>query len=444
MSFNGLSELVIIDFNLANLGCFMSQETGDRRVIVQKYGGTSVGSIEKIQAIAARVKELQVKNQQNVALVVSAMAGETNRLVGLVEGVNNAASKSHYDMALAAGEQVSAALMAAALERVGLKARAFLGYQLGILTDASHARARIHSIDTSGLKRCFESDTIPVIAGFQGVSPSGDITTLGRGGSDTSAVALAVALKADYCEINTDVAGVFTADPRIVPNARLINELDCEVALEMASLGSKVLHSRCVELAAKYKMPLVVRDSFNSELSERTYIVSQNEQKQLEAPVVSAVTVDRNVARVSIDNLPVAGQVFSDLFRAIAKAGINVDIIIHDRSKIQDEAGVKVGFTIELNDLDRALDFLSSYTQSMHPPVKIETQTGLAKISVVGLGMRSHPGVAADCFELLETAGIHIAMVSTSEIKISCVIADDRIEEAAKVLHEGFIEKIKA
>lgn len=422
----------------------MSQSTKNRNVVVQKYGGTSVGSIEKIQSIATRIKDLQAQNSQNIALVVSAMAGETNRLLELMKGVNLDASKSHYDMALAAGEQVSAALMAAALERVGLKARAFLGYQLGILTDASHARARIHSIDTSRLNRCFESDIIPVIAGFQGVSPSGDITTLGRGGSDTSAVALAVALQADYCEINTDVAGVFTADPRIVPNAKLIHELDCEVALEMASLGSKVLHSRCVELAAKYNMPLVVRDSFNSELSERTYIVSQNEQKQIEAPVVSAVTVDRNVARVALDNLPLSNQVFSNLFRAIAEAGINVDIIIHDRSKTQQQAGVKVGFTIELNDLDRTLEFLQTYTESMSQPIKIETQTGLAKISVVGLGMRSHPGVAAECFELLEMAGIHIAMVSTSEIKISCVIADERVKDAANILHEGFIEKLKA
>lgn len=407
------------------------------RPIVQKYGGTSVGSLERIDAVAKRVAEQYHAGFQKIAIVVSAMSGETNRLVELVSGINPRTSLRNYDMVVAAGEQVSVALMAAALEKHGIPSKAFLGYQLGIVTDNFHAKARIEKIECAKLFRCWEEHTIPVVAGFQGVTGDMEITTLGRGGSDTSAVALAVALDAAFCEINTDVDGVFTADPRIVPDARLVGEMDFEVALEMASLGSKVLHSRCVELGAKYHMPIVVRNTFMPNDQPRTFIMNFSNERKLEAPIVSGVTLDKNVVRISLHNLPARGGIIGSAFEVIAANGVNVDIIVHNRNNDSDR--MRVGFTIGSADLPRTKELLERWTLEKKLGAYIEVEEGLSKVSVVGLGMQSHPGVASRVFSVLEDSGISIHMISTSEIKISCVIGDKEGEAAARALHKEFV-----
>lgn len=410
---------------------------GTNQAIVQKYGGTSVGSVERIKNIAKRVRKQVDEGHKKIAIVVSAMSGETSRLVNLVSQINPEAPPEHYDLAVSAGEQVSVALLASALEAEGVSAKGFTAYHLGIYTDEFHSRARIKSIDCNKLHEAWSKDQIPVIAGFQGISPEGEITTLGRGGSDTSAVALAVALKAAFCEINTDVDGVYTADPRVVPNACLNREMDFEVALEMASLGSKVLHARCVELGAKYEMPIVVRNTFKENDSERTKIMSFNEQQRLEAPLVSGVTLDKNVVRIALDELPQNHKVVSDLFDKVAAAGINVDIIVHNKS--ENKSTMRLGFSIGKEDLTKTLKLLDVWKESLSTSVSIEHEEGLAKVSVVGLGMQSHPGVASRCFAVLANSDVEIHMISTSEIKISCVISEKISARAAEALHEEFI-----
>lgn len=414
---------------------------GQDTPIVQKYGGTSVGSLERIDAVAKRVAEQYEEGFRKIAIVVSAMSGETNRLVEMMTGINPRASLRNYDMAVAAGEQVSVALMAAALEKHGIESRGFLGYQLGIVTDPLHSKARIESIDCSKLYACWDRGEIPVVAGFQGMTADLEITTLGRGGSDTSAVALAVALNASFCEINTDVDGVFTADPRVVPEAQLAPEMDFEVALEMASLGSKVLHSRCVELGAKYSMPIVVRNTFKPNDHPRTLIMNFSAERKIEAPVVSGVTLDKNVVRVSLHNLPTRGGIIGSAFETIAAAGINVDIIVHNRSNDSDT--MRVGFTIGSSDLIRCKDLLEKWTLEKKLGAYIEVESGLSKVSVVGLGMQSHPGVASRVFSCLEDAGIALHMISTSEIKISCVITEKEGEMAARALHKEFVVPVE-
>ncbi|SMF66578.1 aspartate kinase [Pseudobacteriovorax antillogorgiicola] len=411
----------------------------DHRPIVQKYGGTSVGNVDRIKHIAKRVSEQVEQGYQKIAIVVSAMSGETNRLVGLVGDINPKAPAKHYDLAVSAGEQVSVALMASALEAEGVSARGFTAYQLGIVTDEYHSQARIQEIDCRKLFDVWERGEIPVIAGFQGITRQGEITTLGRGGSDTSAVALAVALDAAFCEINTDVDGVFTADPRVVPNARLNLEMDFEVALEMASLGSKVLHARCVELGAKYRMPIVVRNTFKENDSDRTKIMSFNDQQRLEAPVVSGVTLARDVVRMTVDCMPPDQRLVSGLFENIAEAGVNVDIIVHNRSDRRD--AMRLGFSIGRSDLGKTLEILDAWKGGVSAEPMIDHEEGLAKVSVVGLGMQSHPGVASRCFAVLSERDINIHMISTSEIKISCVISEGQADLAAQALHEAFLDE---
>ncbi|NRA65206.1 MAG: aspartate kinase [Pseudobacteriovorax sp.] len=407
--------------------------------IVQKYGGTSVGSVDRIKSIAKRIKKQIAAGHDRIAVVVSAMSGETNRLVGLIEEINGKASRRNYDMAVAAGEQVSVALMAAALEGEGLSAEGFLAHQIGIYTDGFHSQARIQSIDCGVLHDAWGRKVVPIIAGFQGVSADGNITTLGRGGSDTSAVALAVALEAGFCEINTDVDGVFTADPRIVPNARLNLDMDFELALEMASLGSKVLHARCVELAAKYQMPVVVRNTFKEDSHSRTKIMSFTDSQRLEAPVVSGVTVAKNVVRIAIEGLPETSASVASVFESIAKSGVNVDIIVHNKS--EERQTIRLGFTIGSGELDKTLNIIEDWRREEGlSSIKVEHEDNLAKVSVVGLGMQSHPGVASRCFALLAEKNIPITMISTSEIKISCVIPMDLSDSACQCLHEGFLE----
>ncbi len=410
-------------------------------IVVQKYGGTSVGSVERILNLAERTKRLKDKFDLKLAIVVSAMSGETNKLVDLMNRVNPNASGHAYDMALAAGEQVAVALVAAALEKYGIKSRGFLAYQLGIHTDIYHSRARILNIQTEAIENLWKENGVAVVAGFQGMNHEMEITTLGRGGSDTSAVALAVALKAKFCEINTDVNGVYSADPRYISEAKLIPKMDYEVALEMASLGSKVLHSRCVELGAKFSMPITVRNSFKDDDSERTVIMNFSEKEALESPVISGVSLDHAVARISIlikNKVPknILGQIFS----VLAESGINIDIIITNDG--MNEGDFKLGFTLPQNDLDKGEKILHHFFNKNFKTdfsFEIKKEDKLAKVSCVGVGMRSHSGVAAKVFKTLEEVEIPIHMISTSEIKISCVVSQKHGEKACNVLHAAFI-----
>lgn len=415
----------------------MYSQVPKNSTVIQKYGGTSVGSVERIQSLAKRVHSLHQQGWKRLGIVVSAMSGETNRLVDLVRQVNPNMPDKHYDMAVAAGEQVSVALVAAAIEAQGIGADAFLGYQLGIVTDNFHSKARIQEIKTEKMEESWRQGRIPVIAGFQGMTDAMEITTLGRGGSDTSAVAVAVAVKAAFCEINTDVNGVYSADPRIVKAARLVQKIDYEVALEMASLGSKVLHSRCVEIGAKFNMPITVRNSFQPDDSERTIIVPSADLKTIESPVVSGVTLDKNIVRIIVEGLSAQRGAISSLFSEVAAQGANVDIIVHDIASQQSQN--RIGFTVGQEDLPRTFKALERL-KNANAELNFGKEEELAKVSAVGVGMRSHSGVASKAFSVLEEAGIPIKMISTSEIKISCVVPMEHGEKAMQLLHRAFIE----
>jgi aspartate kinase len=419
----------------------MYSSTPKSSPIVQKYGGTSVGSVERIKNVAKRVADQYRDGWTKMAIVVSAMTGETNRLVALVNDVNPDAPAKAYDMAVASGEQVSVALMAAALAAEGVDAEPFLSHQLGIVTDNFHSKARIKSIDSQKITDCWDRGIVPIVAGFQGVTESMEITTLGRGGSDTSAVALAIAVGASFCEINTDVDGVYSCDPRVVPEAKLIQDMDFEVALEMASLGSKVLHPRCVELGAKFQMPIVVRNTFTPNEHRRTRVMSLASLSNLEAPTVSGVTLDRDVAKITLLGLPYDTSIVSGLFGSIAEVGVNVDIIVHNLP----EPGGKtmhLGFTTSRGESEQAIKAARNYWKKSKGTSDLDftVDTTVAKVSVVGVGMRSHAGVAATTFATLQQAGIDIRMISTSEIKISCVVDQGRADEACRVLHAAFIQ----
>lgn len=408
--------------------------------VVQKYGGTSVGNVERVKAVAARVAETYRTGRTKLAVVVSAQAGETNRLLRLIQQVNPNPPAEAYDMALASGEQVSIALLSAALSEEGIDATPLLGYQLGVKTSGIHTKARIQSIDTNRIEQIWSEGRIAVVAGFQGINEKFEITTLGRGGSDTSAVALAVALEAEFCEINTDVEGVFTADPRLVENAQPIPRLDYEVALEMASLGSKVLHPRCVELGKKYEMPILVRSSFGNESQKGTMIMSMSPNEQLEAPVVSAVTLDKDVTKLTLKSLPTDSDAIMTVFDKVSASEINVDIIVFD--KPEDPTASEIGFTIQNQDLDaahKAMNELKESDSRFSNLVWVD-QKDMAKVSVVGVGMRSHSGVATRTFAALAKAQVPIEMVSTSEIKISCVIPLEKSSEAVASLHQIFFD----
>jgi aspartate kinase len=413
-----------------------------RGPIVQKYGGTSVGTVERVQAVAERIAGHVKMGFTEVAIVVSAQAGETNRLVALVEQVNPNPPPLAYDMALAAGEQVSVALLAAALERLGIPTRPLLGFQLGIVTDHFHSKARIKSINVEVIRQAWSAGTIPIIAGFQGTTDRAEITTLGRGGGDTSAAAVAAALGASLCEINTDVDGVYSADPRSVKAVKHLANLDYEVALEMASLGSKVLHPRSVEIGAKYGVPIVVRNSFEGEDSRRTVIMSRSTTEQLESPVVSGISVDKKVTKVSLTNLPHESRLIGDIFEEVSRRSINVDIIIH---QIDSRGRMDLGFSIADGDRHQACQAIETYLmgKGLNAVAQLTAESGLAKVSVVGVGMRSHSGVAARAFQALARGGVDILMISTSEIKISCVVKTELADSAAALLHGEFVESSK-
>lgn len=398
-------------------------------LIVQKYGGTSVANLERIRNVAERVINYK-KQGHDLVVVVSAMAGETDRLINLAKQITPEPSPRELDMLLATGEQVTSSLLAIMLKSLGYDAIALLGFQVPILTTDLFTKARIKEIKTDRLRKELALGRIVVVAGFQGVTEDGDITTLGRGGSDTTAVALASALKADLCEIYTDVDGVYTADPRIVPRARKLRKISYEEMLELASSGAKVLEMRSVELAMIYKVPLVVRSSFN--YSEGTLITEEDEE--MEKVLVSGVTYNRNEARISIYGVPDRPGVAAKIFGPIGEAGIIVDMIIQTA---RPDGKADLTFTVPRPDFKQALEIVKRVGEELGIE-RLEGDDRIAKVSIVGAGMRTHSGVATKMFETLAKHGINIMMISTSEIKISCVIEEKYTELAVRALHEAF------
>jgi aspartate kinase len=401
-------------------------------LIVQKYGGTSVGSIERIRNVAQRCLAAQ-REGHDVAVVVSAMSGETNRLLKLVSEIHDDVNDREVDVIVSTGEQVSVGLLALAINKLGGKARSFLGHQVKILTDSSFSRARIVSIDAEPIKRAFAEGAIAVIAGFQGVDERGSITTLGRGGSDTTGVAIAAALGADACEIYTDVDGVYTTDPNVVPTARKIDRISYEEMLELASLGAKVLQIRSVELGMKYGVPIHVRSSFSD--VPGTWVVP--EEKEMEQVVVSGVTVNRDEAKITVEDLPDTPGVAAKLFSPLSDAGVVVDMILQNQSW---DGTTDMTFTVPLGDRKRAIDTLKRTVPELVGPEgeKLSWDDDVCKVSVVGVGMRSHAGIAKRMFTLLASESINIQLISTSEIKISVVVAKKYAELALRTLHAGF------
>ena len=398
--------------------------------LVQKFGGTSVGSIERIHAVADRVAA-SVAAGHRVAVVVSAMAGETDRLASLGEDVAAKRSEREMDVLLSAGEQASVALLAMALGERGCKARSWLGSQVPIRTDANHTRARIENIDAQRLLDELSAGATPVVAGFQGVSACGDITTFGRGGSDTTAVALAAALDADECQIYTDVEGVYTADPRIVEDARLLDVITFEEMLELASLGSKVLHSRSVELVGKYDVPLRVLSSF---AANATGTLITTEDEAVEQPVVSGVAYARDGAKLTLVGVPDRPGVASKILGPISAAAIEVDMIVQNTGA---DGSTDVTFTVRRADYGQAREILASVQRDLGART-VDGDERIAKVSAVGVGMRSHAGVATQMFDALARESINIQMISTSEIKISVVVAERYLELAVRAVHDAF------
>ncbi len=402
-------------------------------LIVQKYGGTSVGSIERIKAVGDRVARACANGDQLV-VVVSAMAGETNRLFKLAEQLSETPHPRETDVLVATGEQVSAALLAIRLQALGLPTVSFLAYQLKIITDSRHGGARIKSIDCARLKAALDGGNLTVVAGYQGIDPAGNITTLGRGASDLTAVALAAALKANACEIYTDVDGVYTADPNICPQARRLNRISYDEMLEMAGLGAKVLQLRSVELARRYNVPLVVRSSFSDDNSG-TWV--GHEESAMEDVLVSGVTLDQNQSKVTLTAVEDRPGLAARIFGPIADAGIVVDMIIQNASA---DGRTDLTFTVPRADLRRALELIKRVaTEIGAAGVRHEEQ--VAKVSIVGVGMRTHSGVAAKMFAVLAAEAINIEMIATSEIKVSVVVNAKYGELAMRALHDAFLDE---
>jgi aspartate kinase len=399
-------------------------------LIVQKFGGTSVGSLERMRAVAKRALRTQAEGH-DVVLIVSAMSGETNRLLALAHEITKVPDPREMDAIAATGEQVSAALVAMTIQAEGGKARSLLGHQVKVLTDSAFTKARIKTIEGSKIAATLKRGEIAVVAGFQGMNEAGDITTLGRGGSDTSAVAVAAAISADVCEIYTDVDGVYTTDPNICPSARKIPRISYEEMLELASLGAKVLQIRSVEIAMKYGVVVHVRSSFND--SEGTWVVG--EEKSLEEVTVAGVAYDKNEARVHLVGVEDKPGVVATMFGSLADRNVSVDMIIQSA---QSEGGrADVTFTLPKSDLARARPFVEEMAKQVGAR-EVRYDEDVVKVSIVGLGMRSHAGVAARMFRLLAAEGINIQAISTSEIKVSCLVAAKYTELAVRVLHDGF------
>jgi aspartate kinase len=400
-------------------------------LIVQKYGGTSVGSVERIKNVARRIARWKAKGYELV-VVVSAMAGETNRLIALAREIQAHPDPRELDVMVSTGEQVTIALLSMALMELGLKARSYTGAQVKILTDSVHTKARIVSIDGAPIRRDLAAGYVVVVAGFQGVDGSGNITTLGRGGSDTTGVALAAALKADECQIYTDVDGVYTTDPRIVPEARRLKTVTFEEMLEMASLGSKVLQIRSVEFAGKYRIPLRVLSSFEEE-SEGTLITFEDEEN-MEQASISGIAFNRDEAKITILGVPDRPGIAYQILGPIGDASIDVDMIVQN---VSHDGMTDFSFTVHRSDYQKALKLLEPVVKHIKAR-GLEGGDKIAKVSVVGVGMRSHAGIASSMFRTLAEEGINIEMISTSEIKISVVISEKHTELAVRALHKAF------
>jgi len=395
-------------------------------LIVQKYGGTSVGTLERIDAVAKRV--LETKNSGNsLVVVVSAMSGVTNRLLEYADHFSKSPSKRETDLLLSSGERVTSALLAIALNELGCPAISFSGRQAGIYTEGIHTKARISKIDTTNMQKAINEGKVVVVAGFQGIDENGDVTTLGRGGSDLSAVAIAGALKADLCEIYTDVDGVYTTDPRIEPKAKKLDKISYDEMLELASLGAKVLQNRSVELAKKLNVNLVTRSSFNN--NSGTLITGE---ESMEGAVISGIAMDRNQARVTIRKVIDKPGVAAGIFSELAKNEINVDMIIQN---VGVDGTTNLGFTVPENELEAAKNALKEILSN---DVSIESDKEIVKVSVVGVGMKSHSGVASLAFSTLAENGINIQMISTSEIKISMIVDEKYGELAVRALHKAY------
>lgn len=399
-------------------------------LIVQKYGGTSVGTLDRIRNVAARLKRTRDEGNQVVA-VVSAMSGVTDGLIKMARELSQNPSERELDVLLATGEQQSIALVTMALQDIEVDAASITGRQAGIFTTGSHTRGRILNIDPSLMHKFLEAGKTLVVAGFQGVTPDGMIHTLGRGGSDLTAIAVAAAIKADVCQILTDVDGVYTCDPRIVPNARKLPEISYDEMLEMASSGSKVMQSRSVEFAKKFGVIFEVRSSLND--NPGTLVLE--EHPNMENVVIRGVSIERSQARVTITGIPDLPGMSGRILGALADAEINLDMII---SNIAHDGFARHSFTMHSSDLGKAQAALKPVIADLGPNGKIETEGGIAKLSAVGIGMRSHSGVASTMFRALGEAGINIGMISTSEIKIAVTVDETRIEDAARAVHDAF------
>ena len=400
------------------------------RLVVQKYGGTSVGNIERIKKIAERIARLR-KEKIDIVVVVSAMAGETDKLLAMANQISAIGKDRDMDLLLSSGERVSCALLSMALDSIGCPAISMTGRQIGLLTDNSHTKARIKEVYTNRAIKALEDGRVIVVAGFQGINEHGDVTTLGRGGSDTSAAAIAVALKAERCEIYTDVDGVYTADPNVVPNAHKMNRVSYDEMLEMSSLGAKVLQFRCVEFCKNYDMPLIVKSSLVED-SKGTLICK--EDSSMEQPVVSGIMNDKNQAKITIKGVPDQPGIASKFFTGLADENLSVDMIIQN---VSDESQTDISFTVAKAEINKA----TKVVQDLGKLIKardITTDTNICKISIVGAGMRSHPGVAAKMFSTLSKENINIIMISTSEIRVSCIIEEKYGELAVRVLHKVF------
>jgi aspartate kinase len=401
-------------------------------LIVQKYGGTSVGSPERIRNVAHRVAKFKAKGHQ-VVVVVSAMSGETNRLIALAHEMQKHPDPRELDVVISTGEQVTIGLLAMALKAQGLKAKSYTGAQVKILTDSAFTKARIVSIDEQNIRNDLEKDYVVVVAGFQGIDEKGNITTLGRGGSDTTGVAVAAALRADECQIYTDVDGVYTTDPRLVPEARRLKTITFEEMLEMASLGSKVLQIRSVEFAGKYKVKLRVLSSFEEE-GEGTLITFEDNDK-MEQAIISGIAFNRDEAKITVMGVPDRPGIAYQILGPVSDANIDVDIIIQN---VGEDGMTDFSFTVHRNEFAKAMEILKSKVQPHIGAREVIGDDKAAKVSVVGVGMRSHVGIASKMFRTLAEEGINIQMISTSEIKISVVIDEKYLELAVRVLHKAF------
>jgi len=398
-------------------------------LVVQKFGGTSVGDADRIRAVADHVARSR-RNGDDVVVVVSAMGKTTDDLIRLANDVSRVQPPRELDMLLTSGERVTMALLVMALADLGIDALSFTGSQAGIITDTTHTKATIIEIRADRLREALKAGRVPVVAGFQGVSTDRDVTTLGRGGSDTTAVAMAAALNAAACEIYTDVSGVFSTDPRIVPEARRLPRVSFEEMLEVAASGGRVLSLRSVEFARNHHVPLHVRSSFTWEPG--TWVVE--EDVSMEQPVVTAITLDTSEAKVTVTGVPDRPGVAAHLFRALADRKVNVDTIVQNTSL---HGTTDISFTVPKVDLDLSLETVASLVPEIGA-VEVTSDDTIAKVSLVGAGMRSHPGVSATMFETLAEAGINIEMISTSPIRISCVVRADSVEEAVRLLHAAF------